>query len=192
MEIWKDIEGYEGLYQVSDIGRVKSLDWIVDSHEIVTQYLKKGKILSLCLTTNGYYNIGLYKDGKRKHISVHRLVAKEFIPNPLNLPEVNHKWGNKIDNRATELEWTTKKENMLHSYKTLHRINPNKGKFGKESSNAKPVLQCDLNGNIIREWESAKSASRIGKFNSGEISNVCRGHSKQHKGFIWRNVQSSS
>lgn len=108
MEVWRDIAGYEGQYQVSNLGNVRTLS---DRHGN-QRLIKPGK------DSKGYLRIGLVKNGQRKTFSVHRLVAQAFIPNPLNLPEVNHVKGIKDDNRASELEWTTSSENMTHAFKT--------------------------------------------------------------------------
>lgn len=99
MEIWKDIKGYEGLYQISNLGNVKSL--------------RKNVILkcSKCSREGNYYKAGLYKNGKTKTILVHKLVANAFIPNPNNLPCINHKDENKLNNKADNLEWCTYKQN---------------------------------------------------------------------------------
>lgn len=101
-EVWKPIEGYEGLYEVSNMGRVKSL--------------KCGgvRILKPGFDNHGYLKVGLYKNGSNATKKIHRLVATHYIPNPSNLPQVNHKKGIKTDNRASELEWVTNRENTSH------------------------------------------------------------------------------
>ena len=112
MEVWKDIEGYKGIYQVSDAGRVRSVDRINSRG-----YKRKGIILKLQDGNRGYKTVGLCKDGVMKSHLVHRLVAVAFIPNPENKPEVNHTEGNKPDNRACKLEWCTAAENSEHAVK---------------------------------------------------------------------------
>jgi predicted XRE-type DNA-binding protein len=102
-EIWKDVIGYEGLYQVSNLGRVKSL--------------RKNLIMKLCSANHGYLNVGLNKNLK-KSFYIHRLVAQAFIPNPENKPQVNHKDGNRLNNKVENLEWNTNYENMRHGYDT--------------------------------------------------------------------------
>jgi len=109
-EIWKDIIGYEGLYKVSNFGRIKSLD------KICGNFLRKAKIRKIRLDKDGYCVISLYKLGKIKYTGVHRLVATAFIPNPENKKFVNHKKGIKTDNRASELEWVTQSENEKHAF----------------------------------------------------------------------------
>ena len=107
-EIWKDIVGYEGLYQVSNLGRVKSLG---------NTKARKEKILLGVSISDNYLQIGLNKNGERKRYVIHRLVAEAFIPNPLNKPQVNHINGNKKDNSVENLEWCTQCENIRHSIK---------------------------------------------------------------------------
>lgn len=113
METWKPIKDYEGLYEISDCGRVKSLDrW--DS----LNRLKIGKILNCCDNGSGYMIVNLKAFGKQNIKTIHRLVAEAFIPNPNNLPCVNHKDGNKQNNNVDNLEWCTHSENMKHAFRT--------------------------------------------------------------------------
>lgn len=127
-EIWKDIPGYEGLYQVSNLGRVKALPKLVGRGR---QYHVGERLLSLRPMKNGYIRIHLDKDGSREYVSVHRLVAKAFIDNPLNLPFVNHKNENPTDNRVENLEWCTVKYNANYGTRN-QRIS--KSKMGHEVS----------------------------------------------------------
>lgn len=117
-KLWKDIEGYEGLYQISNYGTIKSV--------------KTNTLLSLTwLDKDGYQRVNLLKNNLRKHFSVHRLVALTFIPNPENKPCVNHKKGIKTDNRAWMLEWVTRSENDIHAYKIgLRKPPPTAFKIG--------------------------------------------------------------
>jgi len=110
MEIWKDIEGYENKYQVSNLGNVKSLEtWAGD------RYIRREKILKNNLCGNGYYYVCLSKNGKVKKYKVNRLVAQAFIPNIDNKPFTNHIDGNKLNNCVDNLEWCTQSENMKHA-----------------------------------------------------------------------------
>lgn len=122
-EVWKDIEGYEGLYQVSTCGNIKSLAKPRKNGN-GRSYIQKEKLLKQTFTSTGYKKVELYKDGKRKGFKVHRLVAIAFIPNPDNKPEVNHIDGNKINNNIDNLEWVTSSENSIHAYET--GLSPNK------------------------------------------------------------------
>ena len=122
-EVWKDIEGYEGVYQVSTCGNIKSLAKPRKNGNSRC-YIQKEKLLKQSFTSTGYKKVELYKDGKRKSFKVHRLVAIAFIPNPDNKPEVNHIDGNKINNNIDNLEWVTSSENTIHAYET--GLSPNK------------------------------------------------------------------
>lgn len=113
-EIWKDITGFEGMYQVSNQGRVRSLDRTITMKNGGTRFCK-GKVLKPTVNSSGYLHLGL---GKGVYQYVHRLVAQEFLPNPDNLPEVNHEDGDKRNNEVTNLRWVTPSENQLHSKAT--------------------------------------------------------------------------
>lgn len=115
MEVWKDIKGYEGLYQVSNFGRVRSIDRYVSHPKSGMLYLK-GRPMSLSIR-NGYSVVSLNKNGKATSHLVHRLVAVAFIENIENKPQVNHKNGVKDDNNISNLEWVTASENSIHAYK---------------------------------------------------------------------------
>lgn len=114
-EIWKDIVGYEGFYQVSNLGRVKSLDRTFERKD-GKPYFQKGCIIKLKANIHGYKQVNLYRIGKRKTITIHRLVATTFINNEYGKPEINHKNGIKTDNMVYNLEWVTRKENVVHAH----------------------------------------------------------------------------
>ena len=129
-EIWKDIEGYEGLYQVSNFGRVKSLDRYIP-HSLGGNAFVKEKVLSCESKKYRYKRVSLYSDGGSTGCLIHRLVAKAFIPNPENKPYVNHLDGNRLNNKASNLEWCTAKENTHHAIENgLQRV---KGEFQTNS-----------------------------------------------------------
>lgn len=189
LEVWKDIEGFEGLYQVSNLGNVKSLEKNVSCHKI---HLRKQKemILSPSKCNDRYITFSLSKNKKRKYLLAHRLVATAFIPNPDGKTEVNHIDGNRQNNTVGNLEWATRSENMQHSYSTLNRINPKpmKGRFGNDNPLSKRISQKTLNGNTVKIWDSMHDAFRAG-YNLGNILSCCKGRRKSHKGFIWDYLQ---
>lgn len=185
-EVWKDIDCFEGRYQVSTFGRVKSLKRKIT--DINKNYILNEKILKQAAMTNGYKFIALCKNSVYKQLSIHRLVAIAFIPNPDNKPEVNHKKGIKIDNRVSELEWSTRSENQLHSYKIGIMKPPRAalGKFGKDNPSSKKIIQCDLNGNEIAVFYGMAEARRVLKMPHINIGEVCRGEQKTSGGFKWK------
>ena len=140
IEVWKPIKGYENLYEVSNLGNIKSL-----SREIITsnnkKYFTKCKILKKDISNKGYYRVIFKINKKSKHYSVSRLVAEAFIPNPNNLPCVNHKDENPLNNCVSNLEWCTHKYNM--NYGTRNQ------RISKNKRNKEKINQYDLQGNYI-------------------------------------------
>ena len=132
-EVWKDIQGYEGLYQVSNLGRVKSLGRIID-RLVYGNYWQEERILKLHKTKYGYLMVELRKNKKPKNFLVHRLVAIAFILNPENKPEVDHINANKADNNVNNLRWVTAKENVNNPLNMAHLIGKNHPMFGKKHS----------------------------------------------------------
>lgn len=130
-EIWKDISGYEGFYQVSNMYRVKSLERIVNSGN--GKRIEGSKIIKMRLNERGYYRLSLSKNGECKNFTLHRLIAKAFIPNPHNKPEINHINGIKTDNRIDNLEWVTTKENVIHA-ETIGLRNKNRANGEKNGA----------------------------------------------------------
>lgn len=174
-EIWKDIEGYENDYQVSNLGRVKSLPkkcWNGKGY-----WFRNGRILTPIKSKKGYLNVWC-----RKNIfKVHRLVANAFIPNPQNLPQVNHIDGDKTNNCVANLEWVTDGENLLHAYRVLGR----KQKTGKNHHNSRAVIQLK-DGKIINLFDSLNEAARATGAHFSGISMCCSGKIKKHKGYQWK------
>lgn len=167
LEVWKDIQGYEGVYQVSNLGRVRSLDRRV-SHPKGGKRFNKGQIIKPGINLQGYLFVQLSIGSKICTKRVNRLVAEAFIPNPENLPVVNHKDKNRVNNSVDNLEWCTVKYNNRYS-------------------RAKEVLQFDKNGNFIAAWDAVTDASRATGINKGNIVQCCKG--KRHKtagGYIWK------
>ena len=186
IEIWKTVvydgEIYEGLYKVSNLGKILSLN-----------YKNTGKpdLMNPSTSTDGYLKVNLRKNRKRKTCSVHRLVAETFLPNPENKPQVNHKDEDKTNNfvflnedgtvnkKKSNLEWKSPKDNCNHGTRNerIAKANTN----GKKS---KKVLQLSLSGELIREWESTNECGRNG-FNQSAVAKCCRGEKPQYKGFKW-------
>ena len=159
-EIWKDIEGYEGMYQISNLGKVRSLDRIVINYK--GPFVKKGKNKSLSNISTGYKGVCLCKDGKQKTHKVHRLVAKAFLPNPNNLPQVNHKdedktnnmiWVNEdgsIDYNKSNLEWCDNEYNINYSWSVpIYSINLHNGEYNKYSSLTDAYIKTGVHKSAI-------------------------------------------
>ena len=159
-EIWKPIKGYEGLYEVSNFGRIKSLKRLVKSHNKWGEcyIIINEKILKTSDNKLGYLFVKLFKNNKAKTYYIHRLVAEHFIPNPNNYKEVNHKDECKTNNVVTNLEWCDRKYNVNYGNRTKRVTEKLKNK--KEWS--KPVIQYTLDGQFVKEWESINEADRNG------------------------------
>lgn len=175
-EIWKDIKGYENYYQISNYGRVRSLDRYVHCEARgITRRLIKGQMIKTSVSNNGYERVQLNKEHKViKHL-VHRLVAEAFLPNTNNFLEVNHKDENTLNNSVENLEWCS----IVY--------NRNYGTRFKRISNklSKPINQFDLNGNFIKKWDSSVSIKKA--FNNNcHVIECCQGKIKQSRGFIWK------
>lgn len=184
-EHWKAVVGYEGLYEVSNLGRVR-------------RFYQNGnvKILKQHKTEKGYLQIQLYKNGKLKQHRIHRLVATAFISNPLNLPEVNHKDENKennfvwvnndgtVDPERSNLEWVTTKQNCNHGTrnKRLAETQKNHPVFSKR------VAQYTLGGDLVAIYPSVSEAARQTGFLRPNICKYCLGKIETYKGFIWKYV----
>lgn len=185
-EIWKDIKGFEGYYQVSNFGKIKSRPR--KRFGIQGEYAFNKGLLKCTLNSRGYACVSLSVNGNKNNILVHRVVATAFIPNPENKPEVNHKNGIKHDNRVENLEWVTKSENITHTYRQLGRIHPKgmKGKFGMESSGAKIVMQFTKNNEFIREWSCVNQAARELNIPASSIGKVARKERNHTHQFIFK------
>ena len=146
----RDVKGYEGLYGITSCGKVWSY--------------KRQKFLKPYYDTNGYLQVSLYKNGNHKVIRIHKLVAEAYIPNPDNLPQVDHIDNDKNHNYINNLQWLTGRDNV-------------------RKGNNIPILQYDLDGNFIREWECAAD---VGKEVKGNICHCLKGKYKQAYGYIWK------
>ena len=169
MDRWHKIKGFES-YEVSNTGKIRR-----NGHEkAVTDY-------------NGYYHVDLYRNGKRITKRINRLVAETFIPNPLNLPEVNHKDGNKHNNSVNNLEWVTKSENMKHAFRS-GLAKPSYGMLGKKNPNAgrkgKPFRIVETNEIFKTSLECEKKKG----LNNRHINDCLKGRQKTHRGFHFEYV----
>ena len=168
MEHWKLIAGYDGLYEVSDLGRVKSLNYNRTGTEKI---LKPGK------THDGYLQVGLCKDGQRKMLKVHRLVADAFIQNPNNLATVNHKDEVKTNNVASNLEWMSIKDNLnygTHNKRVAESLSKQVQMFDKST------------GELLASFPSTCEAERVTGIAQSNICSCCKGKLKSAGGYIWR------
>ena len=188
-EVWKDVTGFESRYEVSDLGRVRSLDRYSKHNTSKTGFiLHKGQMLNPYISNKGYLKVDLSDGfGKRKSVSVHRLVAIAFIDNPMNYDQVNHIDGVKTNNRLGNLEWCNNSMNQLHAYKM--GLNKSSEKAGKPK---KPVYQIDkYTGEIIAEFPSiAEAGKTLGMKNPSNITLVCTNKRISSGGFKWKYVNS--
>ena len=182
IEIWKDIENYKGFYQVSNLGRVKSVERDKFLPNGTFHSHLKEKILVPGLNNKGYSYVNLFKNGKRKSMLVHRLVALAFIENPENKPMINHKDENPQNNCVNNLEWCTASYNVNYGTRNVRMIqNRRNYKLGNNPS-AKAVFCVELN----KTFDCAKRAEEeLGIWGSA-ICNVCKGKLKTTGGFHWR------
>lgn len=167
-EIWLPIAGYTGLYEVSSLGRVRSLDYRHDG---------RVQVLKPITHANGYLQVTLYKDGKCKKCTVHRLVAEAFLPNVEGLSQVNHKDECKTNNAVSNLEWCTASYNLQYGTAPSRRA----------AAQSKPVEQRTKDGRLLTTWPSLMEAWR--QTGIRHISECCNGKQYTAGGFIWRYVE---
>lgn len=183
-EIWKPVEEYENLYLISNLGRLKRI--------------KSERILNPFQCTNGYLQFRLTKAGASKNILAHRIIAKAFIPNPSNKPQINHKNGIRTDNSISNLEWCTFEENIAdkverhkNGFKSIYQYKYYKTKRKKKSDKSQggqpiKVQQYNLNGVLIKEWNSIKEAGKELHINQGNIVNCCKNKRYTAGSYIWK------
>lgn len=170
-EIWKDIKGYEGLYQISNLGNVKSLSKQIIRSNGKKQTFKEKK-LKPGLSKNGYLSVSLFKNGKGKTYMIHRLVAETFIENINNYKCINHKDENKQNNIVNNLEWCTYEYNNQYNDKMKHRrIN---------------VLQYTKDNKLIKKWDGLINVEKELGISRNNITSVCKGKRRYAGGYIWK------
>lgn len=177
-EIWKNIKNLDGLYQISNYGNVRSINY---------NHTGKSKLLKL-FDNNGYKRVLIRYHKIAHRFLVHRLVAEAFIDNPYNKPVVNHKDGNKINNFVDNLEWVTCKGNTNHAIEHNLRplMNKTKRPRGKDHVMSKRILQYDLNGNFIKEFSCGREINETFSYPVRCIQRCCRGERYTYKGYIWK------
>ena len=168
MEVWKDIIGYEGLYQISNLGNIKSYPKKYQHCDTV--------ILNPSTNQYGYKYVCLYKNGKCKNYLIHRLVAMNFIPNPDNLPQINHKDENKINNCVNNLEWCSNEYNAAYGTRNIRN----------SITQGTKISQYDKHNNYIASYHSINQAAKITGISQGNISSVIQRRRKSAGGFIWK------
>lgn len=175
-EIWKPVVGWEGLYECSNMGRVKSVDrYVPHRYDGEFQFIK-GTIRKTKYNNGGYEIITLSKDGKEKTCLVHRLVAQAFIPNPNNLPEINHRDENTKNNCVDNLEWCNREYNLYYGTGIRRRA----------EKIMVPVIQYTKDGMLIKKWDSMQEVMKELGINRGNISNCCSGRCKSVGGYKWK------
>lgn len=179
IEIWKSVVGYEGYYEVSNLGNVRALERVICDGTI-----RPARIRKLCNDGLGYKHVSLGKNGLNRTVKVHRLVAKAFIPNPENKPFLDHINTIRSDNRVENLRWVTPKENnanILSIKKAKYTLKMNAFR-GKINNGARSILEYDLNGNFIKEWVSISRLIENSNIKNNSLIYACAdGRRRYHK-----------
>lgn len=178
MEIWKDVAGYEGYYQVSNLGNVRSIDRVIYSHKLqfsTKRKLNGRKIKPYINRKNGYVYVYLCKNGIYKNKRIHRLVAEAFIDNSNGYDQVNHINGDKTNNNVKNLEWCNNQQNVIHAYK--------KGLINHYS---RSIEQYDLKGNYIKTFASISKASEKVNGKTANIIKCAKGRTRSAYGYKWK------
>lgn len=181
-EEWKPIKEYEGVYEISNFGRVRSVDRIGYQRHYsggLSKYHFKGKEIKPNTRHNGYICVSLHKNGVQKTFNIHRLVALHFLEKPEGKEYVNHKDSDPTNNNVNNLEWCTQSENIQYAYDQGRKIPPHTRKIG----------QYGLHGNFIKEWNSEAEISRSLNIPQGNIYKACRGLRITAGGYKWKYIQ---
>ena len=176
-EEWRPVVGYEGSYEVSNMGRIKSLPKKRKTYGGTREMHYPEKILACVVKKNGYVEMSLQKNDKQMNEKMHRMVAEAFIPNPFCKPHVNHIDCDKLNNRVENLEWCTRKENARHAVENGRYYFPRKNK---------KVMKIDKNGNLLKIYESVKSACADICANENNVMSAINGNQPTAAGYIWK------
>ena len=179
MEIWKPISGYEGFYEVSNLGRIRSLERIVECSDGRKRKIKD-RTLKGSSYSGGYSGVTLHKDGCAKFVNIHRIVAEAFVPNPLEKEEVNHKDENPSNNHASNLEWVTHKENLNFGTRT------ERARKAIVEAQGRAVWQLSRDGELVAEYESLSAAGNATGTHVANITKCAKGVYKTAGGYIWK------
>ena len=189
MEEWRPVVGYEGLYEVSNMGRVKSLERTArcglngGCYRTVPE-----RILKLNKDSNGYLQVNLCKDGKRKNCLVHGIVAQAFLENPMGYTEVNHIDEDKTNNCMDNLEWCSRSYNLTYNDRAKKVGKKFRGRKQTEEQikkKSKPVFSVNKESGLIMWWKSASEAGRVLDISQSDITQCCKGKYKSMGGFYW-------
>lgn len=186
-EIWKDIKGYEGLYQISNLGNVKKIKnkkYNINKKEVEEKEINK--YISIGKHKLGYKNVKLTdKNGIRKNLFLHRIIAEAFIENPNNFNIINHKDGDKSNNDINNLEWTSQKDNVNHAWKNGLCENVRKVCAINGRKKSKKIIQKNKNGEVIKVWNSTMDIERELGILHNNITSCCKHYNRTAGGFIW-------
>lgn len=188
-EVWRKVPGYSGRYEVSNCGRVKSNDMVIFNHLTGRNNFRKGRVLSL-QDNEGYLKVRLLMNGVGRTVSVHRLVAESFVKKEKGCDIVNHLDGNKANNKAENLEWTTVKGNIKHAWDMgLNKFSEDQRRRQKEKLSIKIIGENEATGEIL-QFDSAAECGRKMNTAKSKIRDCCNGKIERLKGWVWHDLES--